>query len=558
MPRRLIPSVLLALACLLALGVSAPIAGALTRDAQTRQNVRLIKTYVDAYAGAHGFTFPAPSVVRKGGGLTAPVWPVNPFTGKPMAPGAARGAYTYVLATEGDGYTLTGRLSSGSFAVTGGTPVWLADERAAAASALQGARDATAAAQAQMAAAQQQRDAALADAAAAQTARDAALGQLATVQAQLATAQGQLTTAQSQLAAKQSELDAANDALLAARADLASARADLTTMKALRDAALAELAKALDARDAALAQLVPAKDTAARSGLAMIQEVLRNLAQGMGALPAKENLTFSAAGSSWPAWPYSPFDGQRMSQGSAPGQFTYTPGADGSWTLIAHLTSGDYTLTQGAFDWAARKDQLTILGATFISYGLEVDAIMNNDTYPWSLSQATLSTVDPWPFNQFTGQAMKDGSGRGDFDYSVTATGYSLVANLTDGSTYDVDAWTQPIFAPLWRLRVSLKDMALQGYAQILKDYVDQWKSEHGGALPTVEQMDPTGAVGSTHTWWPKNPWTLAPMTGGTSLGCYEYVPGAQGAFTVTVHQSPLPMVNGQAGTEFPPTYTAQ
>jgi hypothetical protein len=99
--------------------------------------------------------------------------------------------------------------------------------------------------------------------------------------------------------------------------------------------------------------------------------------------------------------------------------------------------------------------------------------------------------------------------------------------------------------------------MAAQGYAQVLKGYVDEWKLDHAGELPTVEQMTSTGAVGTAHTWWPANPWTLAPMGPGTSLGCFEYTPGGGGSFTIVLHQQPLPMVNGQAGTEFPATYTA-
>ena len=75
MHRSLVPSVLLALACAFVIGAAAPAAGALTRDARTRQNVRLLRTYIDAYAAARSFVFPVASVVRKGGGLGTPVWP---------------------------------------------------------------------------------------------------------------------------------------------------------------------------------------------------------------------------------------------------------------------------------------------------------------------------------------------------------------------------------------------------------------------------------------------------------------------------------------------------
>ena len=104
MLRRLVPSVLLALACALVIGAAAPVAGALTRDAQLKQNVRLLQVYVERSAARTSFTYPAASIVKKGGGLRAPVWPANPWTGRPMAPGAARGAYTYTLAAGGASY----------------------------------------------------------------------------------------------------------------------------------------------------------------------------------------------------------------------------------------------------------------------------------------------------------------------------------------------------------------------------------------------------------------------------------------------------------------------
>ena len=156
MPRRLVPTVLLALACLLALGAAAPNAGALTRDSQTRQNLRLLKVYIDAYAGEHSFAFPAAAIVKKGGGLGAPVWPVNPWTGRTMAPGTGRGAYSYAPAAGGAAYTLSGRLSSGAYTVTGEAPAWLADERSAATSEISTLADQLADAQADLATARQQ------------------------------------------------------------------------------------------------------------------------------------------------------------------------------------------------------------------------------------------------------------------------------------------------------------------------------------------------------------------------------------------------------------------
>lgn len=70
--------------------------------------------------------------------------------------------------------------------------------------------------------------------------------------------------------------------------------------------------------------------------------------------------------------------------------------------------------------------------------------------------------------------------------------------------------------------------------------------------------MTPSGAIGQAQTWWPPNPWDLSPMSPGTSTGEYEYTPGEGGAFTIVVHQVPLPDYPAAPGSGYPPTYTAQ
>jgi len=129
--RRLVPAILLTLACATLVGAAAPGASALTRDARMKQNLRLLQVYIERSAAARSFVYPAAATVRKGGGLTAPVWPVNPWTGAAMAPGRTRGTYTYKVGAGADGYTLVGRLSAGSFTLSGGTPAWLEKERLA-------------------------------------------------------------------------------------------------------------------------------------------------------------------------------------------------------------------------------------------------------------------------------------------------------------------------------------------------------------------------------------------------------------------------------------------
>jgi hypothetical protein len=306
-----------------------------------------------------------------------------------------------------------------------------------------------------------------------------------------------------------------------------------------------------------------AQDRGIASGTALLWRYVGDWARAQGRLPSAVEFTPPAGDDPYCYWPRDPVRGNKMQPGTGPGEYTYTPSSDGSFTLAGHLTDGDVvTFTGPAIDWAADKDLLTIEGTTFISYGLELQAIFDNDLYPAELGRESLSpVVDPWPVNPLTGVLMADVPGAaGDFTYTATGGGtdYSLTANLVGGGSYDVAAWTQPLFTPLWRMRVSLKDLCAQGYTQVLKDYVDEWQLAHGGALPTTDDMTAAGAVGQAQSWWPMSPWTGTAMAPGTAVGDFDYTPGPSSAFTVVLHQQPLPALPGHPETEYPPTYTAQ
>jgi hypothetical protein len=106
-------------------------------------------------------------------------------------------------------------------------------------------------------------------------------------------------------------------------------------------------------------------------------------------------------------------------------------------------------------------------------------------------------------------------------------------------------------------MREHFKDLCAQGYAQVLKDYVDEWKLTHAGALPTPAEMALGGAVGLAHAWWPVSPWTSAPMVAGDSKGDFIYSPNGDGTFALGVHETldetpPIP-----PGT-YPETYWAR
>jgi hypothetical protein len=98
-------------------------------DTQVQAGALLLQDYINTYGQKRQFTYPTQAMVKKGGGLVAPVWPANPWTGKIMAPGTARGTYTYKPSADRTRYTFTAHLSRGSYKLTGGIPLWFKSER---------------------------------------------------------------------------------------------------------------------------------------------------------------------------------------------------------------------------------------------------------------------------------------------------------------------------------------------------------------------------------------------------------------------------------------------
>jgi hypothetical protein len=598
MSRRLVAPVLLALGCLLAMGVAAPVAGALTRDAQMRQNIRLLKIYVDAYAGEHGFVFPAAAIVKKGGGLTAPVWPANPWTGKPMAPGGARGTYTYAATARGAGYTLTAHLAGGAFSVKGGAPTWLANERDAAAAGLQEARSATAAAEANAVAAQeardhalaeadaakQSRDAALTEAASARQARDAALTDAATARqardealAEAVTAKQARDTALAEAAAARQARDAALADAAAARLARDAALTEAAAARQARDAALADAATAKQARDEALAQLatVQGELAAAHDDLAEAQAALapsQRRAAELGArlikgyveqwgmlnnatAPSADKVTKAGAvGQAFPYWPDNPYTDAPMTMGGEQGDFLYTAGDDGTYTMSVNEGAATWVALDGAVPHqlttalTAARDEYVKVSMYYLQGAIDRYAWAYSDVFPPQpdVNEADLSpwAFEYWPKNPWfasnmgPSDAMTPGASKGTYTYAVGGQhGYTLAGHLSDGTDYTVDGyWAEQKMG----FRDRLKNMVLQAQGQTLKEYVEEWKASHAGVPPTLDQMTKAGAVGGAHTWWPLSPWTNAPMTNSDSLGQYQYAVGPENTYTLSVRQQPI------------------
>ena len=132
MTRRMIAVALATTVLALLLAAAAPRAEAVSFvDKQVQAGALLIQKYINDYGQDKRFVYPPKSMVKKGGGLpgSASIWPSNPWTGRIMAPGTARGTYTYTPSASGATYRFVVHLSSGNWTLSGGVPAWFKPER---------------------------------------------------------------------------------------------------------------------------------------------------------------------------------------------------------------------------------------------------------------------------------------------------------------------------------------------------------------------------------------------------------------------------------------------
>ncbi len=90
-------------------------------------------------------------------------------------------------------------------------------------------------------------------------------------------------------------------------------------------------------------QIDVAKDTSAKTAIRSIQTGIQAHIATTGSVPPKA--TKDVLGGFVQPWPQNPWTKADMTQGTGPGDFTYTPGAGTSYTLVVHLSGGrDYTV----------------------------------------------------------------------------------------------------------------------------------------------------------------------------------------------------------------------
>jgi len=125
---------------------------------------------------------------------------------------------------------------------------------------------------------------------------------------------------------------------------------------------------------------------------------------------------------------------------------------------------------------------------------------------------------------------------RGSFSYTVAADRASYSLRLHRALKNDYVLGGATVSSPWQQLLASLEDEVLRRSGRILTGYVTEWTLRHGGALPEVAEMSPSGAVGLAHADWPQDLTSGAPMRPGAAPGDFTYAPGAGGAYTLTVH----------------------
>jgi len=81
-----------------------------------------------------------------------------------------------------------------------------------------------------------------------------------------------------------------------------------------------------------------AKDAAAKLNLVSVKTGIQAYIATNGQLPP--SVSQSVLGGVVDAWPTNPFTKAPMAEGTAPGDYTYTPGGGTSYTLVVHLSDG--------------------------------------------------------------------------------------------------------------------------------------------------------------------------------------------------------------------------
>jgi len=203
-------------------------------------------------------------------------------------------------------------------------------------------------------------------------------------------------------------------------------------------------------------------------------------------------------------------------------------------------------------DWQVRA------GLLRIQRGIEIYAVNNAGRFPeeYMVSEggAVSSYVKSWPHSPYTNTDMYYGDGRlGTFRYSLPSPGtYRLESKLSNGTWYVLRPTA--ICSLVEGIRGHLKDWAAQSSVQVVKEYIDEWAVAHAGTLPAAADVQASGALGTGHAFWPRDPWTGTAMAIGGGIGQLVYTPNVDGTYVLGVHEYADPLLPGPC----PDIYYAQ
>jgi hypothetical protein len=355
---------------------------------------------------------------------------------------------------------------------------------------------------------------------------------------------------------------------------LLDARLSVATLTGLLDTARADLATAQDDLAQTLIRLADMtdqldvfRDAQTREGVLQIKRLVEAFAfeRNGSALPWLEQVTegmiapgpVSDPAKAWPRDPFHP--GSPMTQGTAPGQFTYEGDDRGgsfvlTYTLHGHLSDGsDYVLARGSLwpepagpppdpppvDDVATKDELTIANGRLLQLYLDHYAAAHDGLYPEGPDVDRFGALgdflvdeegreDIWPTNAFSGWDMVDSDSPGDFRYyaSDDRRWCTLYAVMSDSSTKNLEADTRVTWTRMFEAENAERDERTRLGAMTIQAYIEYWAECHDGRYPEEYQVGAAQELGTWLTSWPDNPWEspgTAMVDSETQLGDYDY-----------------------------------
>jgi hypothetical protein len=139
-----------------------------------------------------------------------------------------------------------------------------------------------------------------------------------------------------------------------------------------------------------------------------------------------------------PVWPGNPWTGKTMAPGTSRGTYTYRLKADGTgYTLVGHMSTGDYKLTGGVPAWLkTERDDAGKAGLALLQGYVEAWRASHGGAPPAEADLAASGAVGlqpgvpVWPQNPWTHAPMAQGTGNGDFAYTVSGASYTLKVHL--------------------------------------------------------------------------------------------------------------------------------